>query len=128
MSASRARFGDNWIVREAARVELEKTGFRYLPMEDDLHIKSEWLGPDFARVLSFMLFDDFDLLFTRCTLQCSNRGYLVEREFHLSRSTWVRLVLSSAAIKLPRDNLLDRLCLRLFEDALLPCSATKCLR
>ncbi len=65
------------------RAELEKTGFRYLPMEDDLHIESEWLGPDFARVLSFMLFDDFDLLFTRCTLQCSNRGYLVEREFHL---------------------------------------------
>jgi hypothetical protein len=63
--------------------ELEKTGFRYLPMKDDLHIDSQWSGPNFARALSIMLFDDFDRFFTRCTLQCSNSGYLVEREFHL---------------------------------------------
>jgi hypothetical protein len=65
------------------RAELEKTGFRYLPTEDDLHIESEWLGSNLARALTFMLFDDFDLLFARCTLQCSSRGYLVEREFTL---------------------------------------------
>ena len=128
MSATRARSGDNWIVREAAyadaredrvilenpnavatldaklrstfypfvRGELEKTGFRYLPLENDLHIESERLGPNFARVLSFMLFDDFDLLFTRCTLQCSNHGYLVGREFHLGlpESTDPRLLFS----------------------------------
>jgi hypothetical protein len=76
------------------RAELEKTGFRYLPMEDDLHIDSQWLGSNLARALSFMLFDDFDLLFTRCTLQCSNRGYLIEREFYLGlpKSTDPRLL------------------------------------
>ena len=31
--------------------ELEKTGFRYLPVEDDLHIESQWLGP-YARLRS----------------------------------------------------------------------------
>jgi len=65
------------------RAELEKTGFRYLPLENDLHIDSQWMGPDLSRALSFMLFDHFESLFMRCTLQCSNRGHLLEREFHL---------------------------------------------
>jgi len=65
------------------RAELEKTGFRYLPRENELHIDSQWSGPNLARALSFVLFDDFDCLFMRCTLQCSNSGYLFEREFHL---------------------------------------------
>ncbi len=65
------------------RAELEKTGFRYLPMETDLRMESQWLGPDLARAFSFMLFDHFDRPFMRCTLQCSSRGHLVQREFHL---------------------------------------------
>jgi hypothetical protein len=126
MSATRARGGGNWILREAAttdaredrvilenpgavasldaklrntfypfvRTELGKTGFRYLPTEDDLHIDSRWMGSNLARALTFILFDDFDLLFARCTLQCSSRGYLVEREFHLGlpQSTEPRLL------------------------------------
>jgi hypothetical protein len=65
------------------RAELEKTGFRYLPLENDLHIDSQWMGLDLSRALSFMLFDHFESLFMRCTLQCSNRGHLLQREFHL---------------------------------------------
>lgn len=65
------------------RAELGKTGFPYEPVGDDLHIESRWLGPDLARALPFMLFDHFQALFMRCTLQCSSRGYLLEREFHL---------------------------------------------
>ena len=30
------------------RAELEKTGFRYLPTDDDLHFDSLWLGPSLA--------------------------------------------------------------------------------
>lgn len=65
------------------RAELDKTGFRYLPLENDLHIDSQWMGPDLSRALSFMLFDHFEYLFMRCTLLCSNRGHLLQREFHL---------------------------------------------
>jgi len=65
------------------RTELQKTGFPYVPVDDDLHMDSKWLGPDFARGLSFMLFDHFQALFMRCTLQCSKTGHLLEREFYL---------------------------------------------
>jgi hypothetical protein len=65
------------------RTELDKTGFPYAPVENDLHIESQWLGPDLSRALSFMLFDHFGALFMRCMLQCSNRGHLLQRDFHL---------------------------------------------
>ncbi len=65
------------------RAELEKTGFRYLPTEEDLHIDSTGLGPNLARSLTCMLFDDLDRPFMRCSIQCDRRGYMVEREFHL---------------------------------------------
>ena len=62
------------------RAELEKTGFPYQPVENDLHIDSQWMGPYLARALPFMLFDHFGQLFMRCTLLCSSRGHLLERE------------------------------------------------
>ena len=65
------------------RAELEKTGFPYQPVENDLHIDSQWMGPYLARALPFMLFDHFGQLFMRCTLLCSSRGHLLEREFNL---------------------------------------------
>lgn len=65
------------------RTELGKTGFPHEPAGDVLHIESQWMGPDLARALPFMLFDHFQALFMRCTLQCTSRGHLLEREFHL---------------------------------------------
>jgi hypothetical protein len=65
------------------RAELKQTGFPYEPSSDELHLESKWFGPEFARALSFMLFDHFAAPFMRCTLECSRRGHLLEREFYL---------------------------------------------
>jgi len=115
MSSTYHRSQDNWVLREAVKVdersdrivlenpeaigsldrklretflpfiraELDKTGFPYETVGDDLPIESQWLGLGLARALRFMLFDDFQALFMRCTLLCSSRGHLLEREFHL---------------------------------------------
>ena len=65
------------------REELEKTGFPYYPQSDDLKFESGWMAGDLARELVFMLFDDFDYSFLRCSLSCSPRGYMFERSFFL---------------------------------------------
>jgi hypothetical protein len=65
------------------RTQLEMTGFRYMPAANDVRIESAWMGPELARELTFMLFDDRDRLFLRCALRCSSRGYMFEREFSL---------------------------------------------
>jgi len=64
--------------------ELEKTGYRYHPEDFASAIESApAVGPRLARRLTFMLFDELDSLFLRCSVSCDEMGYMVEKEFYL---------------------------------------------
>ena len=66
------------------RTELEMTGYPYSPSRDAIpSIESAWKGPELARKLTFMLFDELKFLFLRCSVSCDGLGYLVEKEFFL---------------------------------------------
>jgi hypothetical protein len=64
--------------------EIKKTDFPCMPASAaDVTLESEWLGPDLARRLVFMLFDYVGWPFLRCALRCSESGYILERTFSL---------------------------------------------
>ncbi len=65
------------------RAELEKTGYPYRPRDLTSTIESTADGPRLARKLTFMLFDEGDFLFLRCSVSCSKMGYMVKKEFYL---------------------------------------------
>jgi hypothetical protein len=67
------------------KAELEKTGYRYIPVhQDDIQIDSAWNGGvNFGRSMIFMLFDDLDYSFFRGTITCSDTGFFLEKEFFL---------------------------------------------
>lgn len=65
------------------RTELEKTGYPYLPRDLTSAIESASNGSQLARKLTFMLFDEGNFMFLRCSVSCDKSGYMVEKEFYL---------------------------------------------
>ncbi len=65
------------------QTELEKTGYPYHPRDLTSTIESASNGPQLARKLTFMLFDEGDCMFLRCSVSCDKTGYMVEKEFYL---------------------------------------------
>ena len=66
------------------QAELEKTGYPYSPEDLTSAIESATaIGPRLARKLTFMLFDEGEFLFLRCTVTCDEMGYMIEKEFYL---------------------------------------------
>ena len=63
--------------------ELGKTSYQYSPVEKDIRIESQWIGPEFGRSLLFMLFDDFSYSFFRGTVSCTKSGFFFQKEFFL---------------------------------------------
>ena len=63
--------------------ELEKTGYPYVPVKDELKIESTWSGADLARSVVFMLFDHLNYPFFRGKLDCFEDGFILNKRFSL---------------------------------------------
>ena len=63
--------------------ELEKTGYLYAPVNDELIIESTWNGGDLARSVVFMLFDHLNYPFFRGKLDCFEDGFILNKEFSI---------------------------------------------
>lgn len=63
--------------------ELEKTGYHYAPVKNELKIKSTWNGGDLARSVVFMLFDNLKYPFFRGKLDCFEDGFILNKEFSI---------------------------------------------
>lgn len=66
--------------------ELEKTGYMYVPDSKNLKIQSVWNGPDLGRSVTFMIFDKLHYPFFRASLDCSDHGFILRRDFSLGLS------------------------------------------
>ena len=63
--------------------ELEKTGYHYAPVKNELKIESTWNGGDLARSVVFMLFDHLKYPFFRGKLDCFEDGFILNKEFSI---------------------------------------------
>jgi len=62
--------------------ELDRTGYPYSSV-DEIPIESKFIGPEYSRALTFMIFDHFRYPFFRGAISCSKSGFFLEKEFFL---------------------------------------------
>ncbi len=61
---------------------LDRTEYPYSSV-DEIKIESKFIGPEFSRALTFMIFDHFRYSFFRGAISCSKSGFFLENEFFL---------------------------------------------
>ena len=62
--------------------ELDRTGYPYSSV-DEIPIESKFMGPEYSRALTFMIFDHVRYPFSRGAISCSKTGFFLEKEFFL---------------------------------------------